>query len=157
MDKQYAVIEETEYYKGDCQHLKGWELKIATMIVIGTGKNQELECIDSLEECERWLKDLRQGPTYLGHGQAGKTHWIAEVIAEDMNYQDWIDGISDWVGCPAEDNEDWIGYPSESSDKYDETCEWAEDQAYRHGKPIPIILDDRTLIIQKIKEVSKDD
>ena len=147
MDKQYAVIEETEYYKGDCQHLKGWELKIATMIVIGTGKNQELECIDSLEECERWLKDLRQGPTYLGHGQAGKSYWIAEVLNEDMDYQDWIESLNDWDGCPSEDGSD-----------YSANCEWAEDQAYRHGKPIPIILEgDRTLIIQKIKEVSKDD
>ena len=114
MDKQYAVIEDVEYYQGDCQHPKGWELKIATMIVIGTGRNQELKCIGSLEECERWLENLRQGPTYLGHGQAGKTHWIAEVIAEDMNYrdedmnyQDWIESLNDWDGCPSEDGSDY--------------------------------------------------
>ena len=29
-EKKYAVIQDVEYYDGDCQHPKGWSVSVAT-------------------------------------------------------------------------------------------------------------------------------
>lgn len=121
-EKKFAVLENATYYAGDCQHPSGWALSVATIVDRGA----ETDCIGTREECEEWLEQLNDEPTYLSHGQAGKSYLIAEIVDDDADYQTWLDGL-DWDGCPSEDGSD-----------YDANCAWAEDRAYQKDGILPI-------------------
>lgn len=121
-ERRYAVIEDVGYYDGDVQHPSGWRLSVATM----PDNGNEVDCIGTLEECEAWLEELNDAPTYLSHGQASKSNRIAEILDDEADYQGWLDGL-DWDGCPSEDGSD-----------YDANTAWAEDRAYRQDGILPI-------------------
>lgn len=115
-DKLYAVIEDTTYYDGDCQHPQGWRISIAS---IGSEDGEDY-CIGSIEECQDWLDRIYDGHIYLNHGEAGKSYRIAEIIDDNADYQSWIDSITNWDGCP-------------EGDDYDINTAWAESQAYNNN------------------------
>jgi hypothetical protein len=138
-ERRYVVIEDVGYYDGDVQHPSGWQLSVASL----TDNGDEIDCIGTLEECEGWLEDLNDEPTYLGHGQASKSYRIAEILDDDADYQGWLDG-EDWDGCPSEDGSD-----------YDANTAWAEDRAYQNDGILPIAANNssRLLLIDLSPEV----
>jgi hypothetical protein len=111
--KKYAVITDTEYYGGDCQHPKGWSISVATT----ADEDGETICIGTLDECKIWLDEIYAGRIYLNHGEAGKSYRIAEIIDGDADYQSWLDSYISWSDCPA-------------GDDYDVNTEWAETTTY---------------------------
>ena len=121
-DRQYAVLEDVTYYHGDIQHPMGWRLSVATIQDGG----DEVDCIGTLDDCNDWLAQINDPPTYLSHGQAGKSYRIAEILDDDADYQGWLDS-RDWEGCPSEDGSD-----------YDGNTQWAEEQAYNNDSILPI-------------------
>ncbi|MDP2815990.1 MAG: hypothetical protein Q8O19_04860, partial [Rectinemataceae bacterium] len=62
--------------ENDMQHPSGWNLSVA----IRTDNGDETDCIGTREECEEWLEELNDEPTYLSHGQASKSYRIAEIL-----------------------------------------------------------------------------
>lgn len=110
MEEKYVVLQDIEYYGGNCQHPDGWELRIET-----DGDGREL--VGSLEDCKDWMDEITDRPTYLSHGMAGYTHRIARVVDDNATYQDWLD-LVDWEGCPGD------------PDDYDDNCQWAATRAY---------------------------
>jgi hypothetical protein len=116
-NKKYAVICDTEYYGGDCQHPKGWSVSVATY----ADEKGESPCIGTLEECRAWLDDIYDGRIYLNHGEAGKSYRIAEIIDDDAIYDSWIDSQS-WDGCPYEE--------PKNEEEHGANCEWAETKIY---------------------------
>lgn len=111
-EKKYAVVEEVEYYDGDCQHPKGWNISVATYA--DKEDYTEYPCIGTREECEKWLADIYDGRIYINNGEASKIYYIAEITEEDACHQTWLDTI-DWEGCPSEDGSD-----------YNANVQWAE-------------------------------
>ncbi len=113
--QQYAVIRDTSYYQGDCQHPRGWTVEIETI------HPQEEICIGTLKECEGWKEELESERCTFCHNEAGYTYKIVKVIESNIDYQHWLDAYVDWDGCPSEDGSD-----------YDANCDWAENQAYEN-------------------------
>ena len=112
-EKKYAVIQDVEYYDGDCQHPKGWSVSVATY----SDEKGEFPCIGTIEECQEWLYEIYNGRIYLNNGEAGKSYRIAEVMDDDAIYQAWLDTYISWDGCP-------------EGDDYDVNTEWAETKTY---------------------------
>jgi len=77
----YAVIKDVEYYAGDCQHPAGWDASIAS---IEDDSGVEA-CIGTHDECEAWLDEIHAGRVVLGHGEAGKSYRIVEVLDESAD------------------------------------------------------------------------
>lgn len=121
-ERKYAVIEDVGYYDGDVQHPSGWKLSVATL----QDEGNEIDCIGTSEQCEEWLEEINDEPTYLSHGQASKSYRIAEILDDDADYQGWLDSL-DWEGCPSKDGSD-----------YDANTAWAEDRAYAQDGVLPI-------------------
>ena len=129
-DRTYAVLIDTGYYDGDCQHPSGWSLRIAERDVAGHGQRIE-HVIGSLADCQAWIAEEEEGPTYLAHGEVSQTLRIAEIVDRDADYQGWIDTIANWDGCPSPDGSD-----------YSANCAWAEDQAYQADGVLPVVAND---------------
>lgn len=91
-------------------------------------------CIGTLAECQDWMEALNDTPTYLSHGQAGKSHRIALILDDDADYQSWLDGV-DWADCPGDD------------DDYDGNTIWAEDRAYEFDGILPVQGNDGRLLL----------
>lgn len=121
--KKYAVLKDVQYYHGDVQHTKGWDIKVAHI----SDETGVTICIGTLKECQDWMSTLDDGKHYLQHGEASYHYRIAEVLDANADYQGWIDTISDWDGCPSEDGSD-----------YDANCQWAEQQAYDNNGVLPV-------------------
>ena len=121
MNKQYAVLKDVTYYGGNCQHPSGWGLSVAAV-------NGD-DCIGTLQDCKDWLDMLDDAPTYLDHGEAGKSYRIAEILDDDADYQSWVDAV-DWSDCPGND------------DDYDGNCAWAEQIAYDNNEQLVIAQSD---------------
>lgn len=130
-EKRYAVLEDVGYYGGDVQHPSGWRLTVATIADNGN----ETDCIGTIDECNEWIEELNDGPTYLSHGQVSKSYRIAEILDDDADYQGWLDGV-DWDGCPSEDGSD-----------YDANAAWAEDRSYNNDGILPIASNDSSRLL----------
>jgi len=128
---QYVVLADTSYYLGDYQYPDGWRLTVAQVCEEGS----YTDCIGTLEECQEWLEELNDAPTYLANGQAGETYRIARVLCEDANYQSWLD-CQDWEGCPSPDGED-----------YEANCRWAENAAYESNGELCVRSFDCLLLV----------
>lgn len=119
MEKTYAVIQDVEYYQGDCQHPKGWSIDIATY----ADEAGEFACIGTKEECQEWIDEIDRGNIYLNHGEAAKVYYVVEIADDDVDYQTWLDG-QDWDRCPFEDPQD--------DEQIAANCDWAETKNYNN-------------------------
>ena len=120
-EKKYAVIQDVEYYDGDCQHPKGWSVSVTTY----ADDKGEFPCIGTLEECQEWLDEIYNGRIYLNHGEAGKSYRIVEIIDDNADYQSWLDTYVSWTDCP-------------EGDDFDVNTEWAETTTYNERGQIYI-------------------
>ena len=108
--KKYVLVEYREYYDDTLGVTDGYRLY-----------DNDLMCI---KEAGEKLKELRNENYYMAHGQAGGYFDIAEVIAEDVEMQYWLDNF-DWTGCPHD-------LPF-SEDEHDENIKWAFEKSMLSG------------------------